>query len=163
MSWYIFFATVRDWIKGGWGLNLLFESKAEEGGLITSLTLSAILDFPIFGRILLQLGAQIGGMHVIYISMGAQSIREGRSILSCLGVFIVLAVTHPTRELLVGLNEAGYGGQQFCVGGGEGGIGPHQLFQRSISVVAAAARASKYLSRSVAHLVGPFACSSWIW
>ena len=71
-------------------------------------------------------------MHDVYFKMGAQSLREGRSILLVLCVFIALAVAHPTIELLVGLNDAGHRGQKSGVGGGEGCIAPHQLFQHSI-------------------------------
>ena len=64
--------------------------------------------------------------------MGAQSLRSGRSILLGTGVFIVVVVTHSTRELLVGLNEAGHRGRQFGIGGGDGCIGPLQFFQHSL-------------------------------
>ena len=47
-------------------------------------------------------------------------------------VFIALAVSHPMRELIVGLNEAGHRDQKFGVGGGEVCIGPHQFFQNSL-------------------------------
>ena len=57
-------------------------------------------------------------MHDLYLVMGSQSLRSGRSIFSGTGVFIVLAVTNPARELLVGLNKDGHRGQQFGIGGG---------------------------------------------
>ena len=84
------------------------------------------------GCILLQLEARIGGMHDIYLAMGAQILRAGRMILSGPGDFIFLAVTHPTREFTVGLNEDVHRGRQFGIGGGEVSIGPHQLFQQII-------------------------------
>ena len=68
----------------------------------------------------------------LYIAMGAQSLRSGRSILLGTGVFIVVVVTHSTRELLVGLNGDFHRGQKFGVGGDEGCIGSHQLFQNSL-------------------------------
>ena len=71
-------------------------------------------------------------MHVLYFTMGAQSLRAGRIVLSGPGVLIILAVTDLTREFLIGLNEAGHRCRQLSVGGGEGGIGPHQLYQHSI-------------------------------
>ena len=71
-------------------------------------------------------------MHDLYFKMGSQSLRAGRIILLGPGVLIALAVSNPARELLVGLNEAGHRGRQFGVGGGEGGIGPQQLFQNII-------------------------------
>ena len=80
----------------------------------------------------LQIEEQIGGIHDLYLEMEAHILRAGRIILSGTGVLIVLEVTHPTRELLVGLNEADHRGQKFSVGGGEGGIGPHQFFQHSL-------------------------------
>ena len=83
-------------------------------------------------RVFLQIRAQIGGMHDLFLSIGAQSIRAGRSLLSCPSVLIVLSVTHPTRELLISLIEAGHRGRQFSVDGGEGGIGPHQFYQHSL-------------------------------
>ena len=66
--------------------------------------------------------------------MGTHSLRAGSSILSVTGVFILitLAVAHSTRELLVGINEAGHRGRKFVVGGGEGCIGLHQLSQKNI-------------------------------
>ena len=68
-------------------------------------------------------------MHDLYFKMGAQSLRVGRSILLGLGVLIYLVVSHPTREFLIGLNEAVHRGRQVGVGGGKGGIVPHQFFQ----------------------------------
>ena len=66
--------------------------------------------------------------------MGTQSLRAGRSILSGPGVLVLiaLAVAHPMRELLVGLNESGHRVRQFGVGGGEGYIGPQKLSQNSL-------------------------------
>ena len=66
--------------------------------------------------------------------MGKYSLRAGRSILSGPGVLVLifLAVDHPTRELLIGLNEAGHSGQKFGIGGGEGCIGTHQFLYNSI-------------------------------
>ena len=64
--------------------------------------------------------------------MGAHSHRAERIILLGPSFWIYLAVAHLTRELLVGLNEAGHRGQQLGVGGGEGGTGPHQFFQHSL-------------------------------
>ena len=49
-------------------------------------------------------------MHDVYFTIGAQSLRAGKSILSGPGVLIALAVAYPTRELLVDLNEAGHRG-----------------------------------------------------
>ena len=71
-------------------------------------------------------------MHDLYFKMGAQSLRVGRSILLGLGVLIYLEVSHPTREFLIGLNEAVHRGRKFGAGGGKGGIVPHQFFQNSI-------------------------------
>ena len=56
-------------------------------------------------------------MHDLYLEMLEQSIRAGRSILTDQGVLILLSFAHPTRELLVGLDEAGHRGRQFGVGG----------------------------------------------
>ena len=56
----------------------------------------------------------------MYFTMGSQSLREERHILSGPGVLIDLAVAHPTRELFVGLNEAGNRSRQLSVGGGDG-------------------------------------------
>ena len=62
-------------------------------------------------------------MHEFDISMGAQILRSGlRRILA--GV-VVAAVFHPTRELIVGLNEASHRDQKLRVGGSEGDIGFH--------------------------------------
>ena len=67
-------------------------------------------------------------MHELYLEMGAQSLRSGRSIILVPSVWIYLAVAHTMRELLVGLNEFGHRGQQLGVVGGEVGIGPYQFF-----------------------------------
>ena len=70
------------------------------------------------GRVFLQIESQIGGIHGLYFKMGEQSLRVEGSILSGPGVLIVLAVTHPKGDLIVGLNEAGHRGQKFGVCGG---------------------------------------------
>ena len=73
-------------------------------------------------------------MYYLYFTMVIKSLREGRSILSGPGVLVLvaLAVSHPAREFLIGINEACHRGRKFGVGGGEGCIGPHQFFQNSI-------------------------------
>ena len=71
-------------------------------------------------------------MHDLYFTMGAQSLRAGRSILSGPVVLIDLEFAHLTRELLVGLNEPGHRRRQIGVGGGECGTGPHQFSQNSL-------------------------------
>ena len=49
-------------------------------------------------------------MHDLYFTMGAQILRAVRSILLGPCVLISLVVAHPTRDLLVGLKEAGQRG-----------------------------------------------------
>ena len=81
------------------------------------------------GHVFIQLEAIIGCKNDSGIAMGAQSLREGLRRIPA--VTFVAAVDHPTRELIIGLNEASHRGKKFNVGGSEGGIGFHYLFQHS--------------------------------
>ena len=71
----------------------------------------------------IHLEANIGGMHDFDLAMGEQSLRSGRSRI--LAGTVVAAVDNPTRELLVGLNDARYRGLQLIPGGSERYIGFH--------------------------------------
>ena len=62
-------------------------------------------------------------MHDLDLAMGAHSLRAGRRRI--LTVTVVAEVSHPTRELIVVLNEAIHRGLQFSAGGSDGGIGFH--------------------------------------
>ena len=100
-----------DRIKGG-GLHLLLEIKSNKVELLNSLTLYTILYVPNRHNRLFRPLICLAGKGVL--------------------VLIALVVSHPTRELLVGLNGAFHRGQKFGVGGDEGCIGSHQLFQNSL-------------------------------
>ena len=66
------------------------------------------------------------------------------------------------RELLVGLNEAVHRGRQLGVGVVRAALDLTNSSNTVFSVVASAARASKYSLKSVSNLVGTFAWSSLI-
>ena len=74
-------------------------------------------------RVFLQLKAIVGVTNDFDLAMGEQSLRSGRSRI--LAGTVVAAVDNPTRELLVGLNDARYRGLQLIPGGSERYIGFH--------------------------------------
>ena len=79
------------------------------------------------GSVFLHTKTVIGGIRDLDLAIGEQSLRSGRRII--LTGAVVVAVSHPTRDFPVGLNEASHRGRQFSFCGCEGVIGFHSLFQ----------------------------------